>query len=120
MGSITCVQGQAEGHREPLVLVPISEGIPQDILESFRVQEGQEDLHLTPEWEQLTPLFSGEMREFLPARLEDLDWSSRESVRATAPQLIRYTHGPGRSLNCCTCQRYRDQRGHKPELTVGR
>ena len=41
-------------------------------------------------------------------------------VRATGPQLIRYTCGPGRSLNCCMSQRYRDQRGHKPELTVGK
>ena len=81
MGSIRCIQGQAEAIREPLVLVPISEGIPQDILESFGVQEAQEsleDLHLAPPWEQSTPLFSGEMREFLPARLGDLDWSSRE------------------------------------------
>ena len=81
MGSIACVQGQGEGHRGPLVLVPISEGIPPDILESFGVQESQEglqDLHLTPDWEQLTPLFSGEMREFLPACLGNLDWSSRE------------------------------------------
>src|SRR6202000_3430871 len=80
MGSITCVQGQAEGTREQLVLVPISEGIPQDVQESFRVQESQEsleDLNLAPAWEQSTPLFSGEMRELLPARLGDLDWSSR-------------------------------------------
>ena len=34
-------------------------------------------------------------------------------VRATAPQLIRYTHGPGRSLDCCTSQRHDNQRGHK-------
>ena len=50
-------------------------------MESFGVQESREGLqglHLTPEWEQLTPLFSGEMREFLPARLGDLNWSSRE------------------------------------------
>ena len=81
MGSITCIQGQGEGSREQLVLVPISEGIPQDVLESFGVQENQEGLedpHLAPAWEQSTPLFSGEMREFLPARLGDLDWSSRE------------------------------------------
>ena len=81
MGSIVCVQGQAKGSRGPPVLVPISKGIFQDVLESFGVQENQEDLqdlHLTPEWEQSTPLFSGEMREFLPARLGDLDWSSRE------------------------------------------
>ena len=60
---------------------PILEGIPQDVLESFGVQESQEDLqglHLAPEWEHLTPLCSGEMREFLPAHLGDLDWSSRE------------------------------------------
>ena len=38
MGSIACVQGQGEGSRGPLVLVPISEGIPQDVLESFGVQ----------------------------------------------------------------------------------
>ena len=43
-----CVQGQAEGHRGPLSLIPISEGISQDVLESFGVQESQEglqDLH---------------------------------------------------------------------------
>ena len=76
-----CVQGQAEGLREQLVLIPISEGIPQDVLESFGVQEDQEDLqglHLVLDWEQSTPLFSGEMREFLPACLGDLDWSSGE------------------------------------------
>src|ERR1700743_3021085 len=81
MGSIVCAQGQAEGIREQLVLVPISEGIPQDVLKSFGVQESQEglqDLHLALDWEQLTPLFSGEMREFLPACLGNLDWSSRE------------------------------------------
>ena len=81
MGFIRCIQGQGEGHRGPLILIPISEGIPQDILESFGVQESQEglqDLHLALDWEQLTPLFSGEMREFLPACLGDLDWSSRE------------------------------------------
>ena len=78
MGSIACVQGQGEGSRGKLVLVPISKGIPQDALESFGVQESQEDLHLAPEWEQSTQLYSGEMREFLPARLGDLDWSSRE------------------------------------------
>ena len=76
--SIACVQGQGEGSRGLLVFVPISEGIPQDVLESFGVQEVPEDLHLAPEWEQSTPLFSGEMREFLPAHLGDLDWSSGE------------------------------------------
>src|SRR6202000_455136 len=90
MVSIECIQGQAEGHREQLVLVPISEGSPQDVLESFRVQENQEDLqslHLAPDWEQSIPLFSGEMREFLPACLGDLDWSSRE--RSLSGRLVQ-------------------------------
>ena len=81
MGSIVCVQGQAEGLREQLVLVPISEGIPQDMLESFGVQEDQEgleDLHLALEWEKSTQLYSGELREFLPSCLGGLDWSSGE------------------------------------------
>src|ERR1700743_1067820 len=81
MGSIACVQGQAEGIREPLVLVPIFEGIPQDIQESFGVQESQEDLQdlrLIREVEQLTQLYSGEMRQFLPSSLGDLDLSSGE------------------------------------------
>ena len=50
-------------------------------MESFGVQESQEDLqdlHLTPEWEQSTQLYSGEMREFLPSCLGYLDWSSGE------------------------------------------
>ena len=42
MGSIACDQGQAEVSREPLALVPISEDLPQDVLESFGVQENQE------------------------------------------------------------------------------
>ena len=75
MGSIKCVQGQAEGLREQLILVPISEGIPQDVLESFGVQEG---LHQTLEVEQSTRLYSREMREFLPSHLGDLEWSSGE------------------------------------------
>ena len=90
MGFTGCVQGQAEGHREPLVLVPISKGISQDVLESFRVQESQgglEDLHIALDWEQSTPLFSGEMREFLPAQLGDLDWSSRE--RSLSRRLVQ-------------------------------
>ena len=81
MEFIGCDQGQAEGHREQLVLIPISEGISQDVLESFGVQESQEDLqglHLALDWEQSIPLFSGEMREFLPTHLSNLDWSSRE------------------------------------------
>ena len=46
----------------------------------FRIQENQEELQdlLGSNWEQSTPLFSREMREFLPAQLGDLDWSSRE------------------------------------------
>ena len=69
MGSIACIQGQGEGIRGPLVLIPISEGIPQNIQESFRVQENQEELQdlLASNCEQSTPFFSGEMREFLPA-----------------------------------------------------
>ena len=81
MESTRCIQGQGEGSREPPVLIPISEGIPQDIQESFGVQESQGDLqglHLALDWEQSTPLFSEEMREFLPACLGDLEWSSRE------------------------------------------
>ena len=81
MESIRCIQCQAEGLRGPPVLVPISEGIPQDILESFGVLENQEDiqaLHLAPAWEQLIPLFSGELRSFLPVHRGSLDWSSRE------------------------------------------
>ena len=90
MGSIICIQGQAEGIREQLILVPISEGIPQDILESFGVQESQEDLQglrLIPEVERLTRLYSGEMREFLPSNLGDLDWSSGE--RSLSSRLVQ-------------------------------
>ena len=90
MGSIACVQGQGEGSRGQLVLIPISEGIPQDVLESFRVQESQEglqDLHLAPDWELSTLLFSGEMGEFLPVHLGDLDWSSRE--RSLSGRLVQ-------------------------------
>ena len=81
MGSIRCIQCQGEGSRGQSVLVPISEGIPQDVLQSFRVQENQEDiqsLHLAPAWEQSIPVFSRELRDFLPACLGDLDWSSGE------------------------------------------
>ena len=87
MGSIACVQGQGEGSRGQLILVPISEGIPQDVLESFGVQEDLQALHLALDWEQSTPLFSGEMREFLPARLGNLDWSSRE--RSLSGRLVQ-------------------------------
>ena len=54
MEFIECVQGQAKGLREQLVLVPTSEGSPQDVWESFGVQEDQESLHLAPKWEQST------------------------------------------------------------------
>ena len=84
MESTVCVQGQAEGLREQLVLVPISEGIPQDVLESFGVQE---DLHLLLELEQSTQLYSGEMREFLPSHLGDLDWFSGE--RSLSSRLVQ-------------------------------
>ena len=90
MGSIVCAQGQAEGTRGQPILVPISKGIPQDVQESFRVQESQEDLqglHLAPDWEQSTPLFSREIREFLPAHLGNLDWSSRE--RSLSGRLVQ-------------------------------
>src|ERR1700743_322017 len=69
MGSIVCVQGQAEVSSEPHALVPILEGFHQDVLESFGVQESQEsleDVSLTPVLERSTPLFSGEMRGYLP------------------------------------------------------
>ena len=84
MGSTVCIQGQAEGLREQLVLIPISEGIPPDVLESFGVQE---DLHLMSELEQLTQLYSREMREFLPSHLGDLDWSSGE--RSLSSRLVQ-------------------------------
>ena len=73
-----CVQGQGEGSRGQPILVPISEGIPQDVLESFGVQEDLQGCCLIPELEQSTQLYSGEMREFLPSRPGDLDWSSGE------------------------------------------
>ena len=84
MGSTICVQGQAKGLREQLILILISEGIPQDILESFGAQE---DLHPALEWEQSTQLYSGEMREFLSSRLGDLDWSSGE--RSLSGRLVQ-------------------------------
>ena len=90
MESIGCVQGQGEGSRGQLVLVPISEGISQDVLESFGAQENQEGLqglHLILEVEQSTWLYSGEMREFLPSSLGDLDWSSGE--RSLSGRLVQ-------------------------------
>ena len=41
-------------------------------------QEDIQPLLLAPAWGQSILLFSGKMREFLPAHLGDLDWSSRE------------------------------------------
>src|ERR1700743_2790308 len=86
MGFTRCVQGQGEGSSGPHVLVPISEGVPQEVLESFGLQENQEsleDVNLAPVLEQSTPLFSGEMRGFLPG----LDWSSRE--RSLSGRLVQ-------------------------------
>ena len=90
MESIGCVQGQGEGSRGQPILVPILEGIPQDVLESFGAQESQEDLQglrLIPGVEQSTQLYSGEMREFLPSSLGDLDWSSGE--RSLSGRLVQ-------------------------------
>ena len=59
-------------------------------MESFGVQEDQEnfqDLHLASELEQSTQLYSGEMREFLPSCLGDLDWSSGE--RSLSSHLVQ-------------------------------
>ena len=71
-----CVQGQAEGLSERHALVPISEGIPQDVLSSFGVQENQEDepvLHLALPWEIFFLMFPGELRHFLPSTLMEMD-----------------------------------------------
>ena len=88
-GAQLAALSQAEGIREQLVLVPISEGIPQDLLENFGIQENREDqgLCLILEVEQSTPLYSGEMREFLPSSLGDLDWSSGE--RSLSGRLVQ-------------------------------
>ena len=83
MEFIRCTQGQAEGSRGPLNPDLMSGGLPQDIFQSFRVQENQEDgqpLHLAPSLEQSIPLFSGELANFLPMDLGGLDWSSRERI----------------------------------------
>ena len=89
MESIGCVQGQGEGSRGQPVLVPILEGFPQDVLESFGAQESPEDqgLRLIPEVQQSTQLYSGEMREFLPSSMGDLDWSSGE--RSLSSRLVQ-------------------------------
>ena len=85
MEYIACVQGQGEGSKRQPVLVPILEGIPQDILESQ--EEDLQGPHLIPELEQLTRLYSGEMREFLLSSLGDLDWSSGE--RSLSGRLVQ-------------------------------
>ena len=81
MEFIRCVQGQAEGSRGQQNPDPTSGELPQDILQSFGVQESQEDLQplcLALAWEQLIPLIPGELRGFLPVTLAGLDLSSRE------------------------------------------
>ena len=62
-------------------LIPISKGIPQDVLQSFRVQESQGEeqaLHLSLPWEIFFPRFSGELRHYLPSTLMDMDLQLRE------------------------------------------
>ena len=59
----------------PTTTLPPMEEISE---EPAFICEDLEDIHLAPEWEQLTQLYSGEMREFLPSCLGDLDWSSGE------------------------------------------
>ena len=81
MGFIVCIQGQAKGSSEQHTLVPISKGIPQDILSCFGVQESQGDeqpLHLALPWEIFFLIFPGELRHFLPSTLMDMDLQSRE------------------------------------------
>ena len=81
MEFIRCIQGQAEGSRGQQGPDPMSGELPLDIFQSFGIQESQgEDhsLHLALFWEQSIPLFSGELRDFLPVHLGNLDWSSRE------------------------------------------
>ena len=70
------VQGQAKGLNEQHALVPISKGIPQDVLSSFRVQVNQGDeqvFHLAPPWEIFFPMFPGELRHFLPSTWMEID-----------------------------------------------
>ena len=79
----TCIQGQAEGSREPLNLGLISGGLPQDVLLSFGVQENLESsipFLLAPPQNQSIPLFSGEIVPLLPTGLGGLDLSSRERI----------------------------------------
>ena len=81
MGFIVCIQGQAKGSRERHALVPISKGIPQDVLSCFGVQESQGDeqpLHLALLWEIFFPVFLGELRHYVPSTLMDMDLQSRE------------------------------------------
>ena len=81
MESIVCIQGQAKGISGLYALVPISEGIPQDVLSSFGVQESQGDkqaLHLAVPWEIFFPMLPGELRCFLLSTLMEMDLQSRE------------------------------------------
>ena len=80
MEFIECAQGQAEGLSKRHILVPTSEGIPQDVLSSFRVQEnqGEQVPHLAPPWEIFFPMFPGELRCFLLSTLMEMDLQSRE------------------------------------------
>ena len=80
-GSIVCIQGQAKGSSRQHALTPISEGIPEDILLSFGVQESQGEeqaLHLAPHWEIFFPMFPGELKHFLPSTLMEMDLQLRE------------------------------------------
>ena len=73
-----CVQGQAKGLSERHALVPISEGILQDVLSSFGVQESQGDKQvLAPPWEIFFLMFPGELRCFLLSTLMEMDLQSR-------------------------------------------
>ena len=67
MESIRCIQGQVEGSRGPPVLVPITEGISQDVLQSFMVQESQgEDHPLCQEIGLVTVMFFFELFFYFP------------------------------------------------------
>ena len=76
-----CIQGQAEGLSEQHALIPISKGIPQDVLSSFGVQENQGDEqvpHLAPPWEIFFLMFPGELRCFLLSTLMKMDLQSQD------------------------------------------
>ena len=81
MGSIRCIQGQAEWISGQPVLIPISKGIPQEMLQSFGFQENQGDkqpLHLAPPWEIFFLILPEELRNFLPVSLANVDLSLGE------------------------------------------